>query len=444
MRVRTTGWSKSDQRLIRGASVIAADADEEVTRGRRAPLAERLVYLASLAEHAALAAALDAVPHRRKRPRPRRERLDVVFLSAYPPSHYGTASRFTRWELHLRPLGCDVEILSPSTDEEYAAFAAGGLDGVRRYYHACLHRQWANVRRAAAADVVVLHRGLLPFSPWQRPTFERRLARLNPALVYDFYDAIWLERHEAGRQPSRVGRWLNPGDKIEEIMRLARVVTVSNTTLAEWARGHHEDVRVIPMLLEAGDYEPRRHEARSPIVLGWFGNRYQIPRLQTLAPALRRLAASREILLRVVSSERVDIPGVPMESLTHAWSEESERADLASLDIGLLPLEDNPHDRGKSPLKILQYCASGLAVVATPVAIDLSLIRPGECFLPASDEDSWLTSMIRLVDDVDLRRRMGMAARAAVQRHYSFESHAADYLDALSAATKQSESRRRS
>jgi glycosyltransferase involved in cell wall biosynthesis len=359
----------------------------------------------------------------------------VTLLSAYPPSHYGTVARFTRWVPHLERAGCEVEVLTPSTDAEWAAYEEGDPAAVGRYYRACIMNQWRNVRRAADADVAVLHRGLFPFSPWQRATFERLLARLNTRIVYDFYDAIWLQRREASEQPaSRLGQWLHPPDKIEQIIRLAGVVTVSNEPLAQFARQHHQDVRIIPMLLEPAEYEPREHHARSPVVIGWMGNRHQIPRLLSLGPALRTLAASRDIVLRVVAPQPVDIPGVHVESSTHAWSPQSEREDLAALDIGLLPLQDSEHDRGKSPLKLLQYSLAGLPVVATPVAIDTSVFPAGECFLAANDEHEWLDSMTRLVDDPVLRGRLGGAARAAVVENYSFGSHAQQFMDALMTA----------
>lgn len=404
----------------------------------RAPVTERARYLATFAEHGALASGLRFV--RRPQPRPRLDGrpLCVVLISAYPRSHYGTVSRLTRWVPHLERRGCSVEVLTPSTDSDYAAFGRGDASADRRYYRACVRNQWRNVRRAATADVVVLHRGLLPFSPWQRPTFERSLARVNPRLVYDFYDPIWAQRQQASRQSSRIGRWLHPPDKIEAVIQLARVVTVSNEYLAEFARGYHEDVRIVPMLLDVNEYSPRRHEPRRRVVLGWLGNRYGISRLQALAPVLRRLAAQREIVLRVVTGETVDIPGVPVESRTHPWSPASEHEDLADLDIGLLPLDTAGYDRGKSPLKLLQYSAAGLAVVATPTAIDLAVFRPGECLLTAASEDEWLEALTRLVDDPVLRARLGAAARKAVQDHYSFESHAAGFHDALVTASEAS------
>jgi glycosyltransferase involved in cell wall biosynthesis len=394
------------------------------------------MYLGLLAEHVALMAALRVLRPRRRRRRNEGGPRRVVFLSPHPPDHLGTVARFTRWIPYLERAGWEVEVLTPSTEEEFDAYKRRVPGADVRYHHVCIRNQWRNIRRAAAADVVVLHRGLFPFSPWQRPTFERLLARLNPNLVYDFYDAIWVERQQASRQPSRIARWLHPADKIEQIVSLARVVTVSNEGLAGFARRSGHDVRIIPMLLEPDDYDVHRHNRRSPVVLGWLGSNFNLPRLLSLGPALQRVAEKRDIHVRVVAPEAVEIPGVPVESLTHPWSPESERADLAGLDVGLPPLNDSEHDRDKSPFKLLQYMAAGLAVIATPTAIDLDVVKPGESFLPAETEDEWVDAMTRLVDDPELRTRLGTTARATVMGHYSFESQAAAFLDALSTAAR--------
>jgi glycosyltransferase involved in cell wall biosynthesis len=208
-------------------------------------------------------------------------------------------------------------------------------------------------------------------------------------------------------------------------------VTVSNEYLAEWATSYHHDVRILPMLVDASEYQPREHLPRSPVALGWIGNRYQVHLLRSLAPALRCLADSREIVVKVVSAEPVEIPGVPIESHTHPYSPATESEDFAGFDIGLLPLQDTTYDRGKSPSKLLQYFAAGAAVVATPIAMDASIVKPGECFLPAVDERGWLDAMTRLVDDHILRERLGRAARKVVLEQYSFEAHARTFYDAL-------------
>jgi glycosyltransferase involved in cell wall biosynthesis len=97
-------------------------------------------------------------------------------------------------------------------------------------------------------------------------------------------------------------------------------------------------------------------------------------------------------------------------------------------------MAETDYDRGKSPFKLLQYAAAGLPVVATPVAIDDSVLRPGGEFLPARSDEEWFETLRRLVDDPGLREKLGSAARGAVARHYSYEAHADRFVDALRTA----------
>jgi glycosyltransferase involved in cell wall biosynthesis len=392
----------------------------------------RLAWL--LLGHAALAARLRLRCLFRSPPPPwdGKRPLRVLFLSAHPASHLGTVSRISRWKPHLERLGCEVTILCPSTEEEFDRFGEGDLDYDFRYCWTALRTRARDFDEVPRHDVVVLHRAVFPFGPWLRPTFERILSRLNPCLVYDFYDSIWVLRqatHAASR--SAVGRWLNPPDTVEQICRMARAVTVSSEYLATVPRSVGADVRVLPMTLEPGEYQVKIHSSREPVVLGWMGNRGNLGLLQTLAPALRRVARDRRILLRVVAPLPIKMEGVPVECLTHPWSRESEVKDLISFDIGLLPILDDEQGRGKSPLKLLQYAVAELPVVASPVAIDPKVFVEEESILFASTEDEWVEKLVRLVDDAALRARLGRGARDTLERSYSFAVHAGSYVGLL-------------
>ncbi|MCK6480791.1 MAG: glycosyltransferase family 4 protein, partial [Planctomycetes bacterium] len=358
--------------------------------------------------------------------------LRVALLSAYPPSHYGTVSRLTRWLPHLARRGIDAAVLCPSTDGEYAAYGRGDPAADARYLGAALRARASFLAGARSWHAVVLHRAVLPFGPWQRPTFERILSRIQPRWVFDFYDSLWvLRRTAAAGSRSAPARFLNPPDAVETACRLARAVTVSGEFLASFARPHGRDVRILPMLLDPGEYAPRPARDADPVVLGWMGNRWNLPRLHSIGPALRALAARRRILLRVVAPERVEIPGVPVESLVHPWSEESERRDLASIDVGLLPLFDDEEDRGKFPFKSIQYAAAGLPVVSSPVAMDPSAFREGESVLYARTGAEWEAAMERLVVDRGLRERLGAGARRTLEERYSFGAHAEGFAGLL-------------
>ncbi len=396
--------------------------------------AERRVLLAHVAACAAAALRLRALSALRAPPPPwdGKEPLRVALLSAYPPSHYGTVSRLSRWVPHLARRGIEASVLCPSTDGEYAAYGRGDPAADARYLDASLRARSAFLAGAGAWHAVVLHRALLPFGPWQRPAFERILSRIQPRWVFDFYDSLWvLRRTAAGGSRSAAARFLNPPDAVETSCRLARAVTVSGEYLAAFARPRNRDVRIVPMLLDPGDYAPRPARDAEPVVLGWMGNRWNLSRLHSIAPALRSLAARRRILLRVVAPERVEIPGVPVESLVHPWSEESERRDLASFDVGLLPLFDDEEDRGKFPFKSIQYAAAGLPLVSSPVAMDPAAFREGESVLYARTVADWEAAMERLVVDRGLRERLGAGARRTLEGHYSFEAHADGFAGLL-------------
>jgi len=362
---------------------------------------------------------------RRPPRRPGGEPVRAIFLSAFPPGHYGTIARFTRWVPHLERRGIEARVLCPCTDEEFAAFGRGDVEADARYHRAVLANRREQLFSAARADVVVLHRGVMPFGPYQRPGLEAAFTRLNPRWIHDFYDSIWVRRRSAAEgSRTRLARWLNPPDLTESIAGLASAVTVTSEYLAQFLDGVNDDVRILPMLLEPDDYPVRRHGPVDPVVFGWMGGAYNVARLEAVGPALTRAAAEAKILLRTVSPTDVRIPGVRVEALTHPWSAESEVRDLLSFDAGLLPLFDGPIDLGKFPLKLLQYAAAGLPIVASPHAVEALGFRDGESILLADDEESWTRAVLDLARDPALRARLGAGARRVLEERYSFAAHA--------------------
>jgi hypothetical protein len=101
------------------------------------------------------------------------------------------------------------------------------------------------------------------------------------------------------------------------------------------------------------------------------------------------------------------------------WSEATEAADLAAGDVGISWIPDDLWSRGKCGLKVIQYQASGLAVVANPVGVHPELIDAGRSGLLAEAPEAWLAAVRQLAADPELRRRMGEAARADVAANYS-------------------------
>lgn len=68
---------------------------------------------------------------------------------------------------------------------------------------------------------------------------------------------------------------------------------------------------------------------------------------------------------------------------------EAEESWLDSIDIGIMPLEDDEWSRGKCAFKLLQYMAHGKPVVASKVGANTKAVIHGISGILADTEEEW-------------------------------------------------------
>src|SRR5439155_14922425 len=100
-------------------------------------------------------------------------------------------------------------------------------------------------------------------------------------------------------------------------------------------------------------------------------------------------------------------------------------------DVGISWAPDDGWSRGKCGLKVLQYMAAGLPVVANFVGVYAEMVRPGETGFLADTADEWVEAVARLAADAALRRRLGAAGRRRLEADYSVAAGAERWLDLL-------------
>jgi glycosyltransferase involved in cell wall biosynthesis len=76
-----------------------------------------------------------------------------------------------------------------------------------------------------------------------------------------------------------------------------------------------------------------------------------------------------------------------------------------------MPLADTEYNRAKESYKLKEYMAAGLAVVASPVGHNANTITHGEDGFLAETQEEWAAALLELIDDVEMRARMGAMAR---------------------------------
>ena len=279
------------------------------------------------------------------------------------------------------------------------------------------------LRSAGRADVVILQRKLLPI--WQFTLLRRHARRL----IYDLDDALFRrDSYSPKRTESKVRM-----ARFWATVYGADAVTVGNDYLKRFssAFARPEQVRVIPTCVEPRRYHPASHRrVGSAARLVWIGQRST---LASLERARDRLAAAAGRLpglaLRVISDRSVRLPGVTV--VPRRWSSATEAAELAEGDVGISWLPDDSWSRGKCGLKVLQYMAAGLPVVANPVGMNRRMVVHGENGLLASTAGEWAHAIARLAADPQLRQKMGAAGRRLVQQRYSVATWGPRFADVV-------------
>jgi glycosyltransferase involved in cell wall biosynthesis len=100
---------------------------------------------------------------------------------------------------------------------------------------------------------------------------------------------------------------------------------------------------------------------------------------------------------------------------------------LAAADIAVVPYPPLATDLWLSPLKLYEYMASGKAVIVSALGQLLEVVQDGRNGLsvPPGDASAMAAALRRLIDDPDLRARLGRQAREDAVRKHSWEHYLA-------------------
>jgi glycosyltransferase involved in cell wall biosynthesis len=281
--------------------------------------------------------------------------------------------------------------------------------------------RWQLFRELRGADVV-LQRHLLPL--WQL----KRLRRSVRRLVFDFDDAVFLRDSYSPRGLHHPGRLR----RFAATVRACDGIVAGNDFLLDQAARWAGVARVqrIPTCVDPGRYPQAAPSGRTEVELVWVGSSSTLQGLRALAPLLeelgRRLPGLR---LKIICDAFLDLWHLPV--VRCPWSAATEAEAIASASIGIAWVPDDLWSRGKCGLKVLQYMAAGLPVVANPVGVHRQMVQHGQTGYLAHSPEQWLEAVGRLARHPALRARLGRAGRQRVEEEYAVAGGAAAWVSLL-------------
>ncbi|MCS7028276.1 MAG: glycosyltransferase family 4 protein [Bacteroidia bacterium] len=276
-------------------------------------------------------------------------------------------------------------------------------------------------------DIVFVTLWVTPIGP---PIMERLFALLAKSLVYDIDDLIFLGHSSAA---NKIIAWMKGKRKMIVLMKHADHVITCTPVLDRFVRQYNPNTTDISSTINTDTYIPvNPYNNEKTLVLGWSGSHSTAKYLHLLTPVLQKLKQTHSFKLLVMGDENFKMEGLEIEAL--AWSEDKEIPTLQRMDIGLYPLPDEPWVYGKSGLKALQYMALGIPTVAQKLGPDHAnhrVIEHGVSGFLADTHEEWLHYLTLLMDNPDLRKKIGTAARERVVKYYSIHANKDTYLNIL-------------
>ena len=341
----------------------------------------------------------------------------------------GQRFRFEQYMNYLQINGytCDLSYLISESDDKYFYRKKHILRKLFIFIK-CIFIRIKDVIKAKQYDIIFIYREAL----FTRSTiFEYLFSRRCKHVFFDFDDAIFLlDVSEANRSL----RWLKSPAKINKIMRYADTTIVGNRYLYDYAVQYAKHVEIFPTTLDLNTIKIYPHLPQAKVCIGWIGSTTTIKHIRWALPILRAIyhQYGDRVYFKIIADVQLQADDLPIENVK--WQQDTESQQLSSFDIGIMPLPDDQWSRGKCGFKGLQCMAYGVPVVMSPVGVNTQIIQDGVNGFLADTEQEWVEKISLLIENPDMRDRIGKEGRLTVEQKYSFQALKDIYLNYFNTA----------
>ena len=275
----------------------------------------------------------------------------------------------------------------------------------------------------------------------------------NKPIHYDWDD--WeLKIYEFGPPSRMVGFYLNVMETL--IPRLVDTLSVSSENIKRLAikRGAKNngiveahvcaDLKKFNPMINGRDIK-KKYGINSPIVL-YLGQLHGGQYAEILLRAIRIIVAKKPNTVFMIVGSGADLNRLKNLAkelrvddkviFTGAVEYKLVPEYIAAADVAVACFEDNDITRSKSPLKIVEYMASGKAIVASNVGEVPTMLDGCGILTEPGNVYSLAKGILKFLDNEKLRKECERKARKRAEKEYRWEVTANNLLRAYDAAIK--------
>jgi glycosyltransferase involved in cell wall biosynthesis len=154
--------------------------------------------------------------------------------------------------------------------------------------------------------------------------------------------------------------------------------------------------------------------------MGWIGSPATERYLFSIADALLEVHRRTGATLEIISGAGTVPQRLAAFTRRRRWTPGATRS-IGAWDVGLMPLADDVYERAKCGYKLLQYAASAVPAVASPVGVNAALLAKMDG-IAAVDPADWVDAIVELLSEPAARREHRAAAGLATAQAYSYDA----------------------
>lgn len=350
----------------------------------------------------------------------------LLILSKY--SRLGASSRLRTQQYipYLNEAGFDVTVSSLYDDDYLRYFYRTGTRSIIKVF-VCYMKRIKTFFSAGKYDLILIEKEAFPYMPY----FLEKIFLKRYTYIVDYDDAIF---HSYDLSKTSLIRLLL-GDKIKHVMNNSSAVLVGNSYLRLYAEYSKSKLIVdIPTVIDESRYENKENKnvKNSEYIVGWIGSPFTQKYLLEIKKDL--LAAQKVInfkLLLVGANKNIiqDLEGLNVEVFD--WSEDTEVTLIQNMDIGIMPLPNEPFEQGKCGYKLIQYMACGVPVIGSDVGVNRSIIERDSCGIVVDQQNTFYSSLVSLLCNDELRKTYSNNALKSVSDFYNLKAQSKVMIETI-------------